>query len=622
MPGGYAGKFLDVDLSRGKISETRFDDETLEAYFGGRGLATKILWDRIGRRWAKVDALAPENPLIALTGPMTGIYPGGRICVSGKSPLSNGTVGSTASTEFAHELKCAGYDGVIVSGRADEPVYIQVTDEGGEIKPADHLWGKDGEETLIALNREVGASLAKRKPNIGLWREPGMIYIGPAGENMVRNAAVMTKLCHACGYGGYGAVMGSKNLKAVVAKGRGRMPTVDAPEAAKLLWRRSHEHLIARSGFRRQGTGYGGYGFGNNTSSEPIRNWQEEWHDERSFGGPMFETRFWVKKKWSDWNCTTNCMKVSCIKTGPWKGDITDMPDYELQSHCGTNFGIFDPEACIHLSTLVDKLGHSGINGPNAMGYAAELYQRGILTKKDIGFELKWGDPNAFDRLMRMIAMREGIGDVLAEGTYRAALKIAEMKKMKPEELLKYAVVVKGIEVGAHGTRSDADFAHDISYAASVQGGDHTSLADDGYSDMSGSIFADSGVFCSFAYGGVPQELVFDFAKAITGFPITIESWRRVTGPRIITLQKALLLMGGPDVTWKPIEDDDNPPRFYEPLPNGPYAGKTTDRAKVESRMQTYFQTLGWDERGIPTRGTLDKLGLSDVEPFMRKLRE
>jgi aldehyde:ferredoxin oxidoreductase len=622
MPGGYAGKFLDIDLSKGKISETRFDDETLEAYFGGRGLATKILWDRIGKKWARVNALGPENILIALTGPMTGIYPGGRICVSGKSPLSNGTVGSTASTEFAHELKCAGYDGVIVSGRADEPVYIQVTDEGGEIKLAGRLWGKDGEETLIALNREVGASLAKRKPNVGLWREPGMIYIGPAGENMVRNAAVMTKLCHACGYGGYGAVMGSKNLKAIVAKGRGRMPAVDAPEAAKLLLKKTHEHLIARSGFRRQGTGYGGYGFGNNTSSEPIRNWQEEWHDERSFGGPMFETRFWVKKKWSDWNCTTNCMKVSCIKTGPWKGDITDMPDYELQSHCGTNFGIFDPEACIHLSTLVDKLGHSGINGPNAMGYAAELYQRGILTEKDIGFELKWGDPEAFDRLMRMIAMREGIGDVLAEGTYRAALKIAEMKKMKPEELLKYAVVVKGIEVGAHGTRSDADFAHDISYAASVQGGDHTSLADDGYSDMSGSIFADSGVFCSFAYGGVPQELVFDFAKAITGFPVTIESWRRVTGPRIVTLQKALLLMGGPDVTWKPIEDDDNPPRFYEPLPNGPYAGKTTDRAKVKSKMQTYFQTLGWDERGIPTRETLDKLGLSDVEPFMRKLRK
>ena len=245
MPGGYAGKFLEADLLKGKISETRFDDETLEAYFGGRGLAAKILWDRIGRKWAKVDALGPENLLIALTGPMTGIYPGGRICVSGKSPLSNGTVGSTASTEFAHELKCAGYDGVIVSGRADEPVYIQVTDEGGEIKPAGHLWGKDGEETLIALNREVGATLAKKKPNVGLWREPGMIYIGPAGENMVRNAAVMTKLCHACGYGGYGAVMGSKRLKAIVAKGRGRMPAVDAPEAAKLLWKKSVTPIFA-----------------------------------------------------------------------------------------------------------------------------------------------------------------------------------------------------------------------------------------------------------------------------------------------------------------------------------------------------------------------------------------
>ena len=222
------------------------------------------------------------------------------------------------------------------------------------------------------------------------------------------------------------------------------MPRPNAPEAAKLIWRRTHEHLIARTQFRRWGTGYGGYSFGNNTSSEPIRNWQEEWHDEKSIGGPMFETRFWVKKKWTDFNCTTNCMKVSCIKSGRWKGDITDMPDYELESHCGTNFGIFNAEEIIHLSTLCDLLGHSGINGMSAMSYAAELYQRGILTEKDIGFKLEWGDVDAFDRLMRMVAKREGIGDVIADGTYRAALKIAEMKGMKPEELLKYAVVRQG----------------------------------------------------------------------------------------------------------------------------------------------------------------------------------
>jgi len=338
MPRGYAGKYLEVDLSREKVRDITFNEEILKAYFGGRGLAAKILWDRIGDNWSKVDPLGPKNIFTALTGPMTGFYPGGRICCSGKSPLSNGMVGSTASSEFAHELKTAGYDGVIVTGRASSPVYIQATEEGGEIRDASHLWGKLGEETIKILNKEVTEELTRRRPNIGLWKEPGMVYIGPAGENMVRNAAVMTKLTHAAGYGGYGSVMGSKNLKAIVAKGRGALPEVDAPEAVKALWKRAHEHLISRDSFRRQGTGYAGWSTGATMSSEPVRNWQEEWHDERSYGGPMFETRYWVKKYWADFNCTTNCMKVSC----------------------------------------------SGIGGSNTMGFAAELYQRGILTEEDI----------------------------------------------------------------------------------------------------------------------------------------------------------------------------------------------------------------------------------------------
>jgi aldehyde:ferredoxin oxidoreductase len=307
--------------------------------------------------------------------------------------------------------------------------------------------------------------------------------------------------------------------------------------------------------------------------------------------------------------------------TGRFKGDITDMPDYELQAYCGTNFGIFDPEENVHLSALMDKLGHSGINGPNTMAYAVELHQRGILTDDDLGFKPSWGDVDTFDKLAHMMAHREGIGDILAEGTYRAALKIAEMKGLKPEETLKYAVHVKGIEIGAHGTRSDADYTHDISYAANVQGGDHTSVAVDGYMDMSGAVFTDSAVFCNFTYYGVPQSLVFDFAKAITGFPITLDSWRSETGPRIVTLQRAFLMMGGPSLKWKPVEDDDNPPRFYEPLPSGPYKGKTTDKELVDTKLQTYFGTLGWDERGIPTKETLKKLDLGFLEKSMSKLR-
>jgi aldehyde:ferredoxin oxidoreductase len=619
VPGGYAGTFLDIDLTREKVKDITFPDETLEAFFGGRGLAAKVLWDRIGDKWPEIDPLGPENIFMTFTGPMTGTYPGSRICCSGKSPVSNGTVGSTASTEFAVELKMAGYDGIITTGKASSPVYILVTDDGGEIRDAGHLWGKMGTETLKTLNSEVTEELTNRKPNIGLWKEPSMIYIGPAGENLVRNAAVMTKLCHAAGYGGYGSLMGSKNLKAVVAKGRGKIPEVDAPEAVKVMWAKVHEHLMKPRGMRRWGTGYAGYAVGADTSSEPIRNWQEEWHDERSFGGPRFENKFWVKKKWADFNCTTNCMKVSCIKTGRWKGDITDMPDYELQAYCGTNFGIFDPEDNIHMSALVDELGHSGINGPNTMAFTAELYQRGILTEDDLGFKLEWGDAEAFDRLAHLIADREGLGDVLAEGTLRAAKKISEMKGV---DCVQYAVHVKGIEIGAHGTRSDADYTHDISYAASVQGGDHTSVAVDGYTELSAAVFTDSAVVCNFCFYGVPQDLVFDMAKGITGFPINREIWRTVQGPRIVTLQRAFLLMGGPDIVWKPLEDDDNPPRFYEPLPSGPYKGRTTDKDLVVEKRGSYFETLGWDERGVPEKETLEKLGLGDVEPAMKKLRK
>jgi len=617
VPRGYAGKYLDVDLTRETLRDVTFPEETLEAYFGGRGLAVKILLDRIGGRWPEVDALGPENIFMALTGPMTGFYPGGRICCSGKSPLSNGTVGSTASSEFAHELKTAGYDGVIVTGKASSPVYILVTDDLGEIRDAGHLWGKMGSETIKIINREVTEELAGRKP-VGLWKDPGSIYIGPAGENIVFNSAVMSKLTHAAGYGGYGSVMGSKNLKAIVAKGRGPLPEVHDLERMKELWDEAHRMLIARDSWRRTGTGYGGWSTAATMSSSPVRNWQEEWHDERSFAGPMFETRYWVKKYWADFNCTANCMKLSCIKSGRWKGDITDGPDYEQQAYAGNNFGIFDPGDCIHLSALIDELGHSAIGGANTMAFAAELYQRGLLTEEELGFKLEWGDTEAFDRLARMIAHREGVGKILAEGTLRAAKKLGEMKGV---DLSPYAVHVKGIEIGAHGTRSDRDFlAHDMSYAANVQGGDHTSQAVDGHREHSGSVFSDSGVFCNFCR--TSQELAFEIARAITGFPITIDSWRKVNGVRIVTLQRAFLMMGGPDMVWTPIEDDENPPRFYEPLPNGPFKGRTTDRDLVVERRATYFETMGWDERGIPRKETLERLDLAELEPSMEKLRK
>jgi aldehyde:ferredoxin oxidoreductase len=615
MPRGYAGKFLDVNLSTDKIGEQIFGDEILRAYVGGRGLAAKILWDRLGAEWKTVDPLGPENIFTAFTGPMTGIYPGARVCISGKSPLSNGILGSTCSGEFPVELKCAGYDGVIVTGKASSPVYILITDDRCEIRDASKIWGKEAFEMTKILTKEVREELQRRNPNASNT-EPGSIYCGPAGESRVRNAAVMQKIAHAAGYGGYGAVMGSKNLKAIVTKGTKPMPDAMSPNTVNLLRDRVEDGILTtRDRMRRWGTGYGGWEVAARSSSEPVRNWQDEWHDERSFGGDRFDTKYWVKRYWSDFNCITACLKLAVIKTGPLKGAITDNPDYELQAFLGPNLGIFDPGKCIYLSSLVDHLGFSGINSANTFAFAAELYQRGILTKEDLGFELEWGDVAAFEALARKIVAREGIGNILAEGTYRAALKIT---KMKGVDVMPYAVHVKGIETGAHGTRSGLDM-NPIGYACSVQGGDHTSRALDAYSDMQ-TTYHDSAVYCSFC--GIDPDIIWEFHRAVTGWDVTKEDWYTTLGPRIIQIQRAAELVGGPDVTWDPRKDDDNPPRYYEPLPSGPQKGKTTDRAVVAERRKEYYKAIGWDENGIPTAEVLNKLGLESVDKELKKLRK
>jgi len=618
---GYAGKFLEVNLSTKDTKETKFRDDVLREYVGGRGLATRILWGRLGNEWEKIDPLGPENMLLFLTGPLTGFFPGGRICVSGKSPQSNGVVGSTVGGEFGVELKCAGYDGIIVTGEAENPVYLFVKDSDAEIRDASHVWGKDAKQTVAVLTKECRELLKKRFPQKGEWKEPSMLYIGPAGENRVRTAAVAAKWTHAAGYGGYGAVMGSKKLKAMVVKGSGPLPEVADIKKVKALIRAVCENAYESELWRRWGTGVAGYEVGAKTSSEPVRNWQEEWHDEKSFGVDQFENRVWMKPYWGDFGCPTTCLKIAVVKTGKFRGAITDNPDYELQAYLGPNLGIFTPEENVFLTSLIDDLGLCGIQTGNLLGFAAELFQRGILTKDDLdGLELKWGDAEAFAALTRKIAFREGVGDLLAEGTYRAALNIGKMKKV---DALQYAVQCKGIGIGAHGIRSGKDYPEIYSYACSVQGGDHTSTAS--LPLNSGGelimIFHDSAVYCFFNIFELPRKLKFQFYKAVTGLELTQEEWCNTKALRILQLQRAMLLLGGPDLKWNPQIHDDNPPRFYEPLPSGPYKGKTVYRPRFGRDKRRYYEAVGWDEKGIPQSEILRKLGLEDVDKKLEKLR-
>ncbi len=613
---GLTGKILEVDLTSEKIREKKIPQMIYRYFIGGRGLATYLLWKELGEKWETIDPLGPENFLIVLTGPLTGYYPGIKLIVSGKSPQTNGVVGSAVSTEVAVELKAAGYDGIIVRGSSRDPVYLYVENDKVEIRDASRLWGKKGLEFLKTLREEL-----KSDTRNGLEPIPPALYIGPAGENCVRTAAVMSKLAHAAGYGGYGAVMGSKKLKAIVVKGTNPLPRVKDPIKLEELRKKIIEKNREQQRFRQWGTTQGIWSTAYNTSSEPIRNWQEEWHDDKGVSHLVFEQGYWIKNPWADWGCPLACMKISRALLGG-KAYLTDGPDYEMGAYLGPNLGIFDPKHIVALSSMADELGLCGIQTGNVMGFAFELYEKGILSKEDVGYELRWGDFQAAKRLLEDIAYRRGIGDLLAEGTLRAALKLMEIKKT---DTLRYAVQVKGIGIGAHGVRSKVDYPQPIAYAASVQGGDHTSVAGlpkKSRESETWKAFLDSGVVCMFTGFATDEKTMIEYLNTVTGWNVTVDELYDEIGPRILSLQRILLLLGGPDIYWDPRIHDDNPPRFYEPLPTGPYKGSTISKKEVKEKLLEYYKEMGWDENGIPLTDTLEKLGISEAEKLVSKIRK
>ncbi len=612
---GYAGKLLDVNLSTEKIKEVELKEETLSKYLGGRGLGAYILLKELGKNWDRIDPLGEENLLLILTGPLVGYYPGIKVVVTGKSPQSNGVVGSTLSSEVGIELRSAGYDGIIIRGRAKSPVYLYIENENVEIRDAEKYWGMTGYEFYNTFSKELMKEAIKNSRGSTV-RETPFLYIGLAGENLVRIASVMSKWAHAAGYGGYGAVMGSKKLKAIAVRGSGPLPKPYDQLRVRALIRAVREDIKKSFSIRYWGTGHGGYSVGFKLSSEPIRNWQEEWHNNKEIGVDNFERRVWKKRFWGDFNCPATCMKISVVRRN---GRIyaTDAPDYELQAYMGTNLGVFKAEDVAYLSAKVDDLGLCGIQTGNTLGFIAELYQRGILTEEDIGFKVEWGDIEAFSRLIDLIASRNGIGDICAEGTYRAAVRISEMKGIN---VLDYAIHAKGIGIGAHGVRSGLDY-RPFSYATSVQGGDHTSAPTEPFDR--GEVYmtlADSAVICSFV---LRDKYVWEFINAVTGMKITREKWIDYNAKAILTIQRVLLLLGGPDIYWDPRIHDDIPKRFYEPLPSGPKKGSAPERKEVEELKRRYYEFLGWDELGIPKDETIEKLGLrEEISPLIKKIRE
>lgn len=607
---GYAGQLLDIDLTSKTSQVVPLDPELAREYIGGRALGIRMIMEEYGENYADIDPLGPEAILAIMTGPFH-TYGAGKTTACFKSPQNNTMYASSVSGDAGGSIKFAGYDGIILRGQASAPVYIYIENDKVEIREAQHLWGMDVASTHRYLDKET--------PN-----RTEYLYISTGGENQVKFASIMANWYRAAGRGGSGAVMGSKNVKAIAIQGT--RPAPDVADMETLVANINATADASANGyFTAYGTTGGIYSTGNRSSSEPVRNWQSEWHDEKQIQGQFFAADQWVRRRWADYGCTVSCSKLGRIQSGPYAGTPTELPDYEAGAYMGTNLGVFEINAISYLADIADKYGVDCIEHGCVLGFAAELYQRELLTLEDFDLgqdeegndiEPVWGNAHAFDLLTQKVVNREGIGDILAEGTYPAALALSEQLG---EDVLPYAVHVKGIGVGAHGVRSGKDGltrGRELAYGIQTQGGDHCNTVPgvEAYSEM--SMINDTVGNCLFWGMSLPTEQTLSWLNAITGFGVTEEELMGEMQPRWINLQRASVLMAG----WT-AADDRNPDRYYEPLPDGPDAGKKLDPTEEKSVMQQAYAFRGWDENGIPTTETLEKYGLSFLDASLAPLR-
>ena len=612
---GYMGKILRVNLSTSKITEEFPDENTLKMFLGGSGLATKYLFDEVKKG---IDPLGPENKLIFMTGPLTGTpSPStGRYIVVAKSPLT-GFWGQANSAGFwGTNFKRSGFDGVIFEGISPKPVYL-VTDEGKvELKDAKHLWGRNTSETTRLIREEHGERFR-------------VACIGIAGENLVKYAAVINDADHpnwgrAAGRCGMGTVMGSKRLKAIASRGEKKIEVADEDvyrEEAKKRYNWVNEGLLKMS-LEVYGTAVM-LDMVNQRGGFPTRNWQTGvFPGADDINGTAINENILTDRK-PCFACPIACGRLSEIKTGPYasKGEG---PEYESLGALGGMCGIDNLEAITLAHFLSNEYGLDVISTGSTIAFAMECFEKGVLTKKDTGgLELKFGDPDVMIELVHKIAKREGIGNLLAEGT-----KAVSEKLNKGTE--RFAMHVKGLELPAYDSR--AAKITGLAYVSSNRGGCHITAYIEGWTFLEipyliiekgdvGDILQEipetaevvkdmEDAFAIFdAVGGckfmgmvLTAEDWATLISTLTGWKFTASDFRK-TGERIYNLERAFNIREG--LTRA---DDTLPKRLLEePLPEGPAKGHVVN---LEPLLEAYYKFRGWDKNGKPTPEKLKELGL------------
>ncbi|MFV1859523.1 MAG: aldehyde ferredoxin oxidoreductase family protein [Anaerolineales bacterium] len=638
MPHGYHRKILHVDLASDQLSVEEPGEEFYRKYMGGSALAMHYLLKELP---AGIEPLSPENVLVMALSVLTGTAISGqsRMTVAAKSPLT-GAIGDSQSGGFwPAEFKFSGFDAIVIRGKAEHPVYLWIHDGQCELRDASHLWGKITGKVEAAIQEELGDDKVE------------VLQVGPAGEKGVRFAAIMNMSNRANGRTGMGAVMGSKNLKAVAVRGKNRPSVADKAGLSKLAkWGASNLEDSDIAGLAKYGTAEG-TSANQSTGTLPTHNYNcgvfDKW--EALDGTTMYDTILKGAAEGKQdregrdtcYACTVRCKRVVEITEGPYKVDPHyGGPEYETTSTFGNYCGIDDLAAIAKASQLCNMYGMDTISCGATIAWAFEAFNEGKLTAEDTdGLNLSWGNAESMVKLTEKIANREGFGDLLAEGSERAAKKIGRGTEA-------FLITSKGQEAPAHMPRVKRSLA--IIYATNPFGADHQSSEHDPTIEGNFEFYADrlaelgfreaqeprslsdekirftmatqhmysaldSLNLCQFVFGPAwqlygPTELV-ETVRAVTGWDDVDLHELQTVGERRINMMRAFNAREGIDR-----KADKLPEKLFKPLKGGVSDGWKLDREQFESALDRYFGMCGWDVKtGVPKRAKLDELGLDWV---------
>jgi aldehyde:ferredoxin oxidoreductase len=601
-------KTLSIDLTSGKITELTINQDSIHYYLGGRGLGVRYLYDHLPEH---TDPLGPENILGLWTSPLmgTGAISMVKICGVTKSPQTGTILMSLMGGYFGPELRFAGVDGLIFHGRSDRPVYLLVKEGKAELRTAEDLWGLTTRETAEKITQD----LALKRIQIA--------SIGPAGENLVAFASIMHQ-GDAMGRGGIGAVMGSKNLKAIAVSGKQRPPLADPDryQAAVKRIAQGYRESEAITLFGSTGTTQHVDGL-NLKHMYPTRNFQDgKFEDYQLVNADVLYEKH-VQKRISCQGCSVRCRRESSNQHGPYTGIKTEGPEYETLWGFGGLCGNHALDAIIKANDLCLEYGLDSISAAGVISFGMECFERGLISAKETeGIELRFGNPGAIIEMLPQIAKKEGFGKILAEGSRRAAELIGQNAG-------EYAMQVKGLELAGYDPRNAKGMA--LGYATSPRGGCHERgylttetvgfppgvdrLAYEGKGALVKEAqdtvaLKDSLSFCVLSSAGTSLDDMAELFSAAVGMDLTLGDLLEA-GERINNLERLFNIREGFTRA-----DDTLPRRFLQdPILDNKGNPQTVD---LERLLDMYYLARGWDLEGHPLPETLERLGLGpEINP-------